>query len=552
MAIDRQAPPTDRPPLLLAEHLKGVDTSAVFCSVQDMSLPADGTCTAGGTGSGSRDMALSVNPLSVGFDSSVFDDLMQPVEQVWSLRFRCEDLHLATEIGLQCTNGCVGAALVKVHLHTNGSDLGHDRQQVNWCAVAAIGELERSDSDYIGAISAPVVKDGPHWMGVRCPHSAFAEASRMLHAVQIAAASHCRHAVIHYDAEMVGRAMQEAGQWYAEPEIFNAGRGIARLIQSYLYVECAHVKAHVWHSCDKLPDTSAKHAAKSDAIGSAGVAIHHDCFMNPAVHQCACIVCPDPERRSLLGSPRHYVGHCGILLVNNSCKICRKVVRNKTAPLAEQTFHHCQSGGLSGTSTDLAAHVLRSFLEFAKIEVHLVGILFVDVISTFYSVLRQFIFIMGSIDEDIAELFAKFDLPPEAILELFATIDGGPIFDHIDVFPHLKALFTELHLNAWFCTEGVNYAAETDTGTKPGDPFGDLVSNFLLAKIQDVIHQRLQNDGIGSMVQTNVCRTLSSRGSLCFAEGGDVASVNVFAVLIMPASSHQVLAAVATDATGCV
>ena len=47
--------------------------------------------------------------------------------------------------------------------------------------------------------------------------------------------------------------------------------------------------------------------------------------------------------------------------------------------------------------------------------------------------LRQFIFNMGSTDEDIARLFAKFDLPPAAIHELYATIDGGPIFDQIDV-----------------------------------------------------------------------------------------------------------------------
>ncbi len=251
------------------------------------------------------------------------------------------------------------------------------------------------------------------------------------------------------------------------------------------------------------------------------------------------------------GGGQHHVcsSHRGILLVNNSGKICRKVVRNKTVPLAEQTFHDCQRGGLPGRSTEQAAHVLRSFLEFAKNEGHSVGILFVDAISAFYSVLRQFIFNMGSTDEDIAKLFAKFDLPPAAIHELYATIDGGPIFDQIDVSPHLKALLTELHHNAWFCTEGVEDVAETGTGTKPGDPFGDLVFNFLFAKILDVIHQRLQSEGIGFKVQTNGCRTLSSRGPLKFAEGCDTAFVDDLAVLIMPASSHMVLDAVAIAAT---
>ena len=164
--------------------------------------------------------------------------------------------------------------------------------------------------------------------------------------------------------------------------------------------------------------------------------------------------------------------------------------------------------------------------------------------------LRQFVFNGVSTGEDIAKPFAEFDPHLAATHKLFVTIVEGPTLGQIDASPHPRTLLTELHLNAWFCTERVVDFAETGIGTKPGNPFGDLLSNFPSASILHVIHQRLQSEGIGSSVQTNVCRMPMRvhRSSLLKDVSRPPWPLCTISFLIAPASSHRMFVAVASAA----
>ena len=130
----------------------------------------------------------------------------------------------------------------------------------------------------------------------------------------------------------------------------------------------------------------------------------------------------------------------GILLVDCMGKTLRKTVRQCLVGDAGQYFHETQQGGLPGRGTDLAAHSLRLFIEAAFHHKRSAGVLFVDLVSAFYTVVRELCMTLSTSDEDIAKLFSTLGLPPSAMHELAQKLQEMPILDEAGVDPHLRAI----------------------------------------------------------------------------------------------------------------
>ena len=62
--------------------------------------------------------------------------------------------------------------------------------------------------------------------------------------------------------------------------------------------------------------------------------------------------------------------------------------------------------------------------------------------------------------------------------------------------PHEEAIIAEAHQDTWFATAGCNSVAVASKGTRPGDPWGDIIWNVLHAQVMAEVEEKMRNDNL--------------------------------------------------------
>ena len=155
-----------------------------------------------------------------------------------------------------------------------------------------------------------------------------------------------------------------------------------------------------------------------------------------------------------------------------------------------------------------ASHALRSFLTASQHQKRSTAILYLDVKSAYYRVIRQLASNLTYSDEDIAKVMQHFDLEPEEMHHLMEEIQqrsalrqaGGGVQDEL--------LLEELLQNTWFTTSSQRHITESTAGTRPGDGLADVVFSFvfqrILAKVHHELQDILQGNAAGQQVEVDI------------------------------------------------
>ena len=176
--------------------------------------------------------------------------------------------------------------------------------------------------------------------------------------------------------------------------------------------------------------------------------------------------------------------HRGVLISDVVGKRVHKATRSHLQPYLENYATDSMCGGLAKRGTDFAAHMVRLFLQSSAQERVSSAALFVDAVAAFDRVIRELVFGAGSLDDaSIARVAERLELPPDAMSELAQALQEPSAFTDAAVPGALNALVAEMHEGSWFAIEGMRTITTTAKGAKPGDPFGDIVFNFLMARV---------------------------------------------------------------------
>ena len=155
-----------------------------------------------------------------------------------------------------------------------------------------------------------------------------------------------------------------------------------------------------------------------------------------------------------------------------------------------------QLGGKRGATVSMASHMARLFLSWTKRSKMSEALLFLDVQTAFYHVLRPLIARHKDFHRQLLEIVTHFDLEPEAYQELCQALDEPTAMNQASVLAPLESLLAEAHANTWFSTPGRPELIHTRGGTRPGDPFADLIFNFLFAKVMKKIKLALAQEDL--------------------------------------------------------
>ena len=187
----------------------------------------------------------------------------------------------------------------------------------------------------------------------------------------------------------------------------------------------------------------------------------------------------------------------GILISNHASKVAHGAARNQFASVLENQMLPMQLGGRRHRSVQQSARMLRLFLAACKQQKLSSGVIFLDIQTAYYKVIRELVAAAPTPTDTLRELISTFRLPQEALQELENMLRHSPsISTRCGMAPHMEALLSELHQDTWFTTPGLETLTHTRVGTRPGSCFADVFFNFLFAHVLREVQELLAERGI--------------------------------------------------------
>ena len=153
------------------------------------------------------------------------------------------------------------------------------------------------------------------------------------------------------------------------------------------------------------------------------------------------------------GSPQICDDWRGILINSHAGKVLAGLLYDALEPSFVKWVGSTQFGGTPGMGTAPATHVVRTFLDVARLKTVSVMVLFVDLSKAFDYLIRELVLgwpaHIGPAER--RRYLAKVGVPEEQVDAMLNLIDGQPsVFEAAGVPQYVRALLLSLHTGAWF------------------------------------------------------------------------------------------------------
>ena len=216
-------------------------------------------------------------------------------------------------------------------------------------------------------------------------------------------------------------------------------------------------------------------------------------------------------------------------------------IRRQIMAVAGGAVRPTQCGGVAHRGTDMCALMVREFLADAARSRRSAAVLFAGLKSAYYRAVRETV-IGGALHEDVLlNLAQRLGVDRDALRPLLGALDGACVLAQAGVRPHWLRVLREMHSDTWFGVDGCESLVCTRLGTRPGDPFGDMLFVYLMAARLRELERRLAAEEIAVRLPWSSERTIASSGlppptevNLC-----DVSFADDFAVLLEGPSPEE-------------
>ena len=184
------------------------------------------------------------------------------------------------------------------------------------------------------------------------------------------------------------------------------------------------------------------------------------------------------------GSQLEVDSYRSLLLSSHIGKSLRRSVREQMIECYTSNAADLHVNIRPGGSVSHASHAMRLLYYRGCIRRKLnAGILFLDIRSAFYRVVRQLAANSTFSDEGVARLFQYFDINSRDMHHLMAELQHESVTSRGGTPAEQEALLEELLASTWFTTPQRRQVMETLAGSRPGDGLADLVFGFVFQRI---------------------------------------------------------------------
>ena len=195
---------------------------------------------------------------------------------------------------------------------------------------------------------------------------------------------------------------------------------------------------------------------------------------------------PDPAALS---------SHRAILVQSVLEKVLHKAVRPMTVREWDKRAPSLMIGGRKGLSYMVGYFCTRAFLEYTRRRSIPAAILFTDISSAYYSVVRELITGQHGSSAPVTEIAANLALSPEDLQQLQHYVSEEPVLSGEGAGDLLRVLARELHCSTWFVMHQDSAVVRTQRGTRPGSSLADVCMVCCLRRCFNVEGTSVTRDG---------------------------------------------------------
>ena len=135
----------------------------------------------------------------------------------------------------------------------------------------------------------------------------------------------------------------------------------------------------------------------------------------------------------------------------------------------------------------MASLLLRSFLARTSALKRTALVVFFDVKTAFYAVIRQMLLPVPLSREEYLDVLDSGDFPLPLVPILEAAMACPALVPEVSSDKHSTSILTDAHSDTWFHVQDANDLAATLKGTRPGDSLADLLFSILLCPVLDEV-----------------------------------------------------------------
>eukprot|EP00435_Cladocopium_sp_Y103_P006178 s5056_g2.t1 len=172
-----------------------------------------------------------------------------------------------------------------------------------------------------------------------------------------------------------------------------------------------------------------------------------------------------------------------LLISSRIGKSIHRTIRSHQADIFERFLQKQQVGGKRKKPVTYGLHLVRAHLRCARRAGRSAAVFFVDLTEAFYRIFRPLCMDNGITDEALAAFLHKLQVPPSALQELWKLLDGPNALDQAEAPYLIKKSIAAIHHNTHFWMESQSDVIETEFGSRPGDPFADVVFTYVWARV---------------------------------------------------------------------
>ena len=195
-------------------------------------------------------------------------------------------------------------------------------------------------------------------------------------------------------------------------------------------------------------------------------------------------------------------GFRSILIASVAGKTFHRCVRTQLVPLLQAAKPALMAGAVEGVGIEVPALAVKTFQLWQQHTRRPWAVIFVDLQSAYYRVLRQLIVRHNGTDEELLSLLRKLDLPDAAIQELRHKLSTLAELPNLRASDHLQAVVADLLTGTWFRLNGQALLTATARGTRPGDPLADVLFSLTLSAYLRAVAHQLKEQGLDPALDT--------------------------------------------------
>ncbi|CAE7348568.1 unnamed protein product [Symbiodinium sp. CCMP2592] len=161
-------------------------------------------------------------------------------------------------------------------------------------------------------------------------------------------------------------------------------------------------------------------------------------------------------------------------------------VQHKDLPLLQ--------GCVPGGGPVALTHILQTALHTAKLRGTSAAILFLDLRSAYYRLVRQAVTGAEVSDADLCQLLHRLGVKPEHLQDVTRYATSGGMLNRAS--PHFKRVLACTFHATFFVMDDVPTATTTKAGSRPGDAISDILYGLAVADLTLEVRQELRAQGL--------------------------------------------------------